>query len=333
MKYFFLFSILLLSSCVKSNIEINQTNKSVPSAPLNLTGTLIQPNQIELKWSDVSNDEEGFKIERKTSQGNFTLVTTLPSNTFSYIDKDINFSTTYTYRVFSYNKNGNSTYSNELSIATEDIEVGQLKLGLIAYFPFTGNAIDSSNNGNNGTVNGATLTNDRFNKNSNAYLFSNSLDHSISGTFKTSLNEIFTISFWVKRNNNLNTGSSEQNDKEWIFSSGNSSEGGATNIGLSNNSSELRYGPWGLDGAASGYNLNNTWQHIVQTYSNGEFQLFVNGKFIKSIKSIVKITNGSFSIGCQLSPFTKQGFEGVIDDIRIHNRILTQKEIEYLATH
>jgi hypothetical protein len=33
---------------------------------------------------------------------------------------------------------------------------------LIAWWPFTGNAIDSSGNGNNGTVNGATLTTDRF---------------------------------------------------------------------------------------------------------------------------------------------------------------------------
>ncbi|NBU82371.1 MAG: LamG domain-containing protein [Flavobacteriaceae bacterium] len=218
-------------------------------------------------------------------------------------------------------------------MATEDIEVGQLKLGLIAYFPFSGNAIDSSSNGNNGTVKGATLTNDRFNKNSSAYLFSNSSDHSITGTFKTVLNEIFTISFWVKRNNNQNTGSSEENDKEWIFASGNSLEGGATNIGLSNNSSELRFGPWGLDGTASGHILNNSWQNIVQTYSNGEFQLFVNGKLLKTIKSNVKITNGSFSIGCQLTPFTKQGFDGAIDDVRIHNRVLTQKEIEYLATH
>ena len=34
--------------------------------------------------------------------------------------------------------------------------------GLVGYWPFNGNANDESGNGNNGTVNGATLTSDRF---------------------------------------------------------------------------------------------------------------------------------------------------------------------------
>ena len=42
--------------------------------------------------------------------------------------------------------------------------IAQINLdsGLVAYYPFNGNANDESGNGNNGTVNGATLTADRF---------------------------------------------------------------------------------------------------------------------------------------------------------------------------
>ena len=43
--------------------------------------------------------------------------------------------------------------------------------GLIAYYPFNGNANDESGNGNDGTVNGATLTNDRFGNEDSAYSF------------------------------------------------------------------------------------------------------------------------------------------------------------------
>ena len=42
---------------------------------------------------------------------------------------------------------------------------------LVAYYPFNGNANDASGNGNNGTVNGATLTTDRFGNANSAYLF------------------------------------------------------------------------------------------------------------------------------------------------------------------
>ena len=42
---------------------------------------------------------------------------------------------------------------------------------LIAYYPFNGNANDESGNNNHGTVNGATLTTDRFSNPNNAYSF------------------------------------------------------------------------------------------------------------------------------------------------------------------
>ena len=43
--------------------------------------------------------------------------------------------------------------------------------GLVGWWPFNGNANDESGNGNNGTVNGPTLTNDRFGNTNSAYNF------------------------------------------------------------------------------------------------------------------------------------------------------------------
>ena len=43
--------------------------------------------------------------------------------------------------------------------------------GLVGYWPFNGNANDESGNGHNGTVNGATLTSDRFGRCNAAYYF------------------------------------------------------------------------------------------------------------------------------------------------------------------
>jgi hypothetical protein len=48
---------------------------------------------------------------------------------------------------------------------------GSLTNGLVGYWPFCGNANDMSGNGNNGTVNGATLTKDRFGNTNSAYSF------------------------------------------------------------------------------------------------------------------------------------------------------------------
>jgi gliding motility-associated-like protein len=205
-----------------------------------------------------------------------------------------------------------------------------LQNGLVAYFPFCGNANDATGNGNNGIVKGARLTRDRFNNDLSAYEFSSSSDNSITGVLNTPLGSLFTISFWVKRNTNQLPGGSVQADKEWMFSSGNSQVGGATNIGITNNSRSLRYGPWGNDGNDASYVIDNSWQHIVQTYSNGQFKIFVNGKLYNTSTEAVNLQNGAFSIGCQLSPFLQQGFDGVIDDVILYNRDLSANEISSL---
>jgi len=49
--------------------------------------------------------------------------------------------------------------------------------GMIAYYPFNGNANDESNKGNNGTVHGAQLAKDRFGKDNSAYIFNGEDDY------------------------------------------------------------------------------------------------------------------------------------------------------------
>jgi len=79
---------------------------------------------------------------------------------------------------------------------------GKVKLdsGLVACYPFNGNANDESGNGNNGTVNGATLTTDRFGNPNSAYSFNGVSDY-ISLNSKTKLNlgsSSRTFCVWVK---------------------------------------------------------------------------------------------------------------------------------------
>ena len=72
--------------------------------------------------------------------------------------------------------------------------------GLVAYYPFNGNANDESGNENNGVVDGATLTTDRFENNENAYNF-DGLETFITlpnDFFNGTENGIYTINFWTK---------------------------------------------------------------------------------------------------------------------------------------
>ena len=70
-----------------------------------------------------------------------------------------------------------------------------LKNGLVACYPFNANAKDETGNGNNGTVNGATLTTDRFGKANSAYNFNGSSLIPVNPTqFK---NQSYSYTNWI----------------------------------------------------------------------------------------------------------------------------------------
>ena len=119
MKKRFIISIFIsiLFSCSNNN------SNTIPSAPNNLIGQLLSTTSINLSWSDNSSSETGFKIERKSGVSDFSLISIISSGTNNFVDTGLSQNTTYTYRIFSFNDVGNSTYSNELVITTNGIPI------------------------------------------------------------------------------------------------------------------------------------------------------------------------------------------------------------------
>jgi hypothetical protein len=98
------------------------TATPAPAAPSNLTATAASSSQINLAWTDNSNNEDGFKIERQNSDGTWTQVATVGTNVTTWSDTGLAAGTTYTYRVRAYNAGGgNSAYSNLASATTNSL--------------------------------------------------------------------------------------------------------------------------------------------------------------------------------------------------------------------
>ena len=89
-----------------------------PAAPTNLTATTFSSSQINLSWTDNANNENGFKVEQSTDGIAFTQIAMLASNTVSYSVTGLAASTTYQYRVVSFNDAGNSSFSNTATATT-----------------------------------------------------------------------------------------------------------------------------------------------------------------------------------------------------------------------
>ena len=75
--------------------------------------------KITLTWTDASDNEEGFKIERRVDlTGTYLEIAMAAVNTTSYVDPNLSASTTYCYRVRAFNSAGDSAYSNEACSTT-----------------------------------------------------------------------------------------------------------------------------------------------------------------------------------------------------------------------
>jgi len=101
-------------------IRIDSAAPTPPAAPSNLTATAASSSQINLSWTDNSNNEDGFRIERCQGVGcaNFAEITTVGANATSYSNTGLTASTAYQYRVRAYSSPGNSAYSNIASATT-----------------------------------------------------------------------------------------------------------------------------------------------------------------------------------------------------------------------
>ena len=206
--------------------------------------------------------------------------------------------------------------------------------GLAGYWGFNGNANDQSGNSNNGTVNGASLTTDRFGNTNSAYNF-DGISNFISIPNSSTLSSMtsITISAWININQwNI------INNQGWfpILSKTNSSTYGKYRLGAFTEASTGYPSIYGnLETNATGFTQNNLysinqWHQIVMTISNGNSTISLNGVEVFNGKTTYTgwntIDNLPILIGKDIPGITDYA-KGKIDDIGIWNRALTSQEI------
>lgn len=214
---------------------------------------------------------------------------------------------------------------------------------LVAYYPFDGNAVDESGNGNDGTVMGANLVDDRFGNPESAFSFDGFSDYIDLDDVFNDVFVPFAISVWVYKNE---AGYANQ----CILKSDNSTETGTSNYYgfwlTTVDDSELptvaiSYGDGGQPASDHRRTKNTSatlalgeWNHIV---------INVNGATDISIYFNTMDVGGTYSgtggpmvhsdwpatIGKNNVP-PNVFFNGILDDIRLYERILSSEEIEAL---
>ena len=224
-----------------------------------------------------------------------------------------------------------------LSAALSGNVWADLNDGLVAYYPFDGNAEDESGNGNDGTVNGATLIDDRFGNQKSAYNFDGVNDSiSVDDGSQFNFSNHLSLSLWVKprvsqknsyaglidksHSHNSNNGVV----KSWILQQ---NDRITNNFGFGycyNNSCVSTKNAISLD--------TNIWNHLFISKANKVVKVYKNGILISTYQNSVSSidTNGTLPLIIGSVNNWNRFFNGIIDDIRIYNRALSESEIQQL---
>ena len=215
--------------------------------------------------------------------------------------------------------------------------------GLVGWWPFNGNANDASGNGNNGTVNGATLTSDRNSVANKAYNFNGTSNFISINPSNQGFSNGISISIWAKisglnSNTNCNLGCAQ-----FLVSRSNDFSNGHFKIGYSQNTVAAGGQKFGgsINSASGAGNVNGTtaytypqttWKHLVITYNNSQVKLYINGVLNATTNYTTPITNINSLIyfGRHVDATYSYFVNGQLDDVGIWNRALTTCEVTNL---
>lgn len=234
-----------------------------------------------------------------------------------------------------------------------DDGVVDITTGLIAHYPFSGNAIDASGNGNNGWVVGAVLSADRYGNPSSAYYFDGNDYINIGQLPQLQGAQGITVSCWVKKTSSnrydgfVGKWYTTPNSINNVFLLYNGENGYASYCNASNflnkGAFAVQYrntssGATGVSGTS--VIQPDTWTHIVGVWCSvdGRSVIYKNGLLDNERIETQSINTPLFYNTSYPALIGNWGYLwglsyymiGYIDDVRIYNRALTSVEITQL---
>ena len=203
--------------------------------------------------------------------------------------------------------------------------------GLVAYYPFNGNANDESGNGHNGTIYGSTLTADRMGNPNSAYYFNGTPSDCIDvGPISISLP--VTVTLWFN--------STTINDR-WntLFGWNNPNLPGFNGIQIAAHGDgkiRARIGSYFSEDmiSTSMVDGDGKWHSVIINRNlNNEKRLYIDGILELSATDTDSIGGPSniLYIGRSFAEGWTNRFLGIIDDVRVYNRVLSDAEIQEVA--
>jgi hypothetical protein len=187
-----------------------------------------------------------------------------------------------------------------------------LEQGLVAFWPFNGNANDYSGNGYNGSAVGVWSVNDHNGQANHAYFF-DGIASKVGVAHDKFVTSYLTVSFFIRITESAVYNFAMACSDFIVYTE-------ADSVGITISLPTPK--------STRGYAELTKWTHVVGTYDNSDIRLYINGALVDSVYHPGIIYDMDWQM--VMGGFGSNYWEGELDDIRIYDRVLSEIEVGQL---
>jgi chitodextrinase len=302
-----------------------------PSTPTNLRGSLGS-NSILFAW-DASTDNVQVAGYVVFLDGIFA--DSLDSGTTSVLIGGLDPETLYTFGVYAYDLSGNNSETAEVTLETEpELDTGEE--GLVAHYPFDGNANDATPYENHGVIGGdpvfeaVTHPNGTGNQ---AIVFDGMQDSVLAPNAVQLISDYTTVSFWIR------VDAVSTDAEAYVLDFGHWSERWkislpqhlkivwTTNTTYSVSDNFIH----DMDSGDGNELLLNNWWYVTMVHDGVDDIIYLDGVEVNKQPAAGTLNSTGLPLGMGSNPIDGgQYFTGALDEVKIYNKALTPEEVAAL---
>jgi len=298
-----------------------------PTAPGNLSGS-ASFNSVLLTWDASTDDTKG---DGYIVWVDGTYFDSLPGNQLSVLVTGLEPETAYSFEVAAFDLAGNLSELSELTLSTtEPLDTGEP--GLVAHYPFDGDANDATPYANHGAIGGNPVFEVATHAHGGgmAIKFDGEQDSVLAPNAVQLLSDYTTVSFWI-RVDNINVADAEAYvmdfghwDQRWKISLPQHRK-----IVWTTNSKNQQFPNFisDMDSGDGNELIIGVWSYVTMVHDGTNDIIYKDG-----VKANMKPADGTLnSTGRKLAMGNNpieggQYFPGALDNVKIYNRALTEEE-------
>ena len=319
-------------STVNVKTGVSATKDTIkPTKPSNFKGT-PGSNSILISWTP-STDNVAVGGYVLTKDGAF--VDSLSADKTSDLVSGLTASTPYTFDLYAYDLAGNRSDTADITVKTSAAVVTS-EPGLVAYYPFEGNANDSTPYHNHGAIGGTpqfVKVTGRKGATGQCIVFSHNRDSILAPNAVQLISDYTTVSFWIR------VDSITKDAESYILDFGHWS--GRWKISLPQHTrivwttnAKTVQNPVlivDMDSKSGNELLVGTWWYVTMVHDGTNNLIYINGQLVNSVAAPGTLNATAKTLGMGNNPVEGgQYFKGALDELKIYNKALIAKEVSNL---